>query len=249
MVLRHMVRRAAAESAVVVATDTALRPAITTNLRVAQQRIVEVPNVVDRAGRPRSARSAAARAAELRVVTVGRLVHNKGYDLLAQALTGPHPVAAAVRWQHFGSGPAAQELVAAARASTVRFTITEDADDARVRDALADADLFVQPSRYEGSSLTTLEAMADGVLVLATPVGGIPDKIEHLRTGLRAADVDAAAIADGLALAVALPAPQVDAITDAASALVAQRFAPQSAAAAYADLYDSLTTDSVARLP
>ena len=35
----------------------------------------------------------------------------------------------------------------------------------------------------KGSSLTTLEAMVHGCLIIATPVGGIPDKIINYRTG------------------------------------------------------------------
>ena len=39
------------------------------------------------------------------------------------------------------------------------------------------ADLFVHPTRYEGSSLVTLEAMLHRRPVLATRAGGLPDKV------------------------------------------------------------------------
>ena len=45
------------------------------------------------------------------------------------------------------------------------------------------ADLFVHPTRYQGSSLVTLEAMLHKRPVLATRAGGLPDKVVPGRTG------------------------------------------------------------------
>ena len=49
---------------------------------------------------------------------------------------------------------------------------------------LAKADVFVRPSRSEGLGTAFLEAMAMGLPVVGTRVGGIPDFLEHERTGL-----------------------------------------------------------------
>jgi glycosyltransferase involved in cell wall biosynthesis len=49
---------------------------------------------------------------------------------------------------------------------------------------LAIADVFVRPSLSEGLGSSFLEAMACGVPVIATPVGGIPDFLEDKETGL-----------------------------------------------------------------
>jgi glycosyltransferase involved in cell wall biosynthesis len=56
-------------------------------------------------------------------------------------------------------------------------------------------DLFVHPTLYEGSSMVTLEAMAYQKAVVATRVGGIPDKIVEGENGLLVppGDVDALA--------------------------------------------------------
>ena len=59
-------------------------------------------------------------------------------------------------------------------------------------------DVLVVPSRTEGSPLVTLEAMAAGVPVLASAVGGIPDQIRHESEGLLVPPGDPVALSDAL---------------------------------------------------
>ncbi len=47
-------------------------------------------------------------------------------------------------------------------------------DSSQIRELMALADGLIIPSRYEGHSLVVLEALAAGLVVVATPVGGIP---------------------------------------------------------------------------
>ena len=55
---------------------------------------------------------------------------------------------------------------------------------ASVAEALGRWSIFVLPSRREGFPLSTLEAMAAGLPVIASEVGGVPEQIDHLRTGI-----------------------------------------------------------------
>ncbi len=59
-------------------------------------------------------------------------------------------------------------------------------------------DIFVLSSLREGTSLTLLEAMAKGLPVVATDVGGTPDVVDHERTGLLVPASDPDSLADAL---------------------------------------------------
>ncbi len=62
----------------------------------------------------------------------------------------------------------------------------------------ADLDVVVLTSRNEGSPVALIEAMAAGVPVVSTAVGGVPDVVEDGASGILAAMDDDAALAAGV---------------------------------------------------
>jgi glycosyltransferase involved in cell wall biosynthesis len=99
-----------------------------------------------------------------------------------------------------GDGPGRAELARrTAPPLDGRVFLTGRVDEATLHALYARADVFVHASRFEGSSLVTLEAMAHGLPVLATRAGGIPDKVEDGLTGRLVAPGDVAALAAAIA--------------------------------------------------
>jgi glycosyltransferase involved in cell wall biosynthesis len=84
----------------------------------------------------------------------------------------------------------------AARLPNVRVHCGVRANTAQLASLFGAADLFCLPTRADGSSIATLEAMATGLPVLVSAVGGIPELIEDERTGLLLRPGDAGDLAD-----------------------------------------------------
>ena len=90
-----------------------------------------------------------------------------------------------------------ERAAAAGVADRVHFTGSVPHEE--VQRYLQAADVFVLNTRYEGLSHVLLEAMAAGVPVVASAVGGNPEVIEHDRNGLLVALDDGDAIAQHVA--------------------------------------------------
>ena len=106
---------------------------------------------------------------------------------------------------------------------------------------LAAADIFVLPSRSEAFPNAVLEAMAAGLPIVASAVGGILELVEHGRTGLLAPAGDARALADRLMALMADPALGA-AVGAAARAEAASRYSFDRMVAAFDTLYRSELT-------
>ncbi len=110
-----------------------------------------------------------------RLMWTGRFVHQKGLDLLIDALERIGHLADRCIIDLYGDGPLRQALAervdAAGLGHVVRFAGVLDKDDVRAKLAMADG--FLLPSRYEGMSNSALEAMEAGLPVLCTSCGGI----------------------------------------------------------------------------
>ena len=106
-----------------------------------------------------------------------------------------------------GSGPLREELGRAAAelgvAAAVRFT--GSLDNAGVAALYQDADLMLNPSRVDNMPISVLEALASGVPVVSTDVGGIPFLVEDGRTGLLIRPGDPGAMAAAAARVLGEP--------------------------------------------
>ncbi len=120
--------------------------------------------------------------------TVGRMQEVKNPLLLADAfirLTGLRSEEKErLRLVMVGEGPLRPQVETALRAAGVDSMAWLPGSRDDVPDLLRSMDIFVLPSRAEGISNTILEAMASGVPVVATRVGGNPELVEDGVTGV-----------------------------------------------------------------
>ncbi len=212
---------------------------------VPAERVTYLPNSVDLTvfSPPSEVERAAARRqfglpeAGLVVGAVGRLVHQKNFDLLIEAMRSVLADRDDATLAIFGDGPDAASLrgLAAPMGGRVRFL-------GRVierRAVYAALDLLVLPSRFEGLPMTVLEAMASGVPVIATAVDGM---IELVGGDPRAARLVPPGDVAGLREAVIELLSDRDARSDLAAAalpLVRTTFDARRLAAQLEALYQS----------
>jgi len=129
-----------------------------------------------------------------RLVAIGRLVRQKGFDLLLKALI------AEPDWQLtlVGDGPMRAQLQAQVLALGLTGRVQLLGDQADVRPFLMMADVLVQPSRWEGFGLVVLEGMAMGLPVLVAASDGLTEVVEHGRSGWLVPPGSTGALVDGL---------------------------------------------------
>lgn len=138
------------------------------------------------------------RPAAGRIVAIGRLEQVKGFDLLIEALARLRVAGTAVRLSLVGDGSQRAALEQQAQRAGVDDEVEFVGRLSReaVRARLHAADLFVLPSRSEGTPLALLEAMATGMACVAADVGGVA------RTAAGTAELVPAEDPDALAAAV-----------------------------------------------
>ncbi|HJT30477.1 MAG TPA: glycosyltransferase [Pirellulales bacterium] len=117
------------------------------------------------------------------VVAVGRLSPEKGFDTLIEAIALASAEYPLLRLELAGDGPCLPELRRRADRLGISDRVSFLGEVADVPAVLARAALFVLPSLTEGISLTLLEAMARGLPVVATAVGGTPEVVIDGETG------------------------------------------------------------------
>ena len=139
------------------------------------------------------------------VLYAGRLIHDKGPDVLVKALSHLPTEEMSIRVLVAGDGPLEEKLRKQITASYFAGEVTFLGLRRDIPLLLNLADLVVIPSRREGLPMILLEAMAAHRPVIATPVGGIPEVIEHGVNGWLIPVQDALALAKAISLLLRSP--------------------------------------------
>jgi glycosyltransferase involved in cell wall biosynthesis/acetyl esterase/lipase len=159
-------------SARIITNAAALKGIMTERLGIEANRIAVVPNGVDC---DNFSPNEAFESTEPLIVCVARLVGEKDIPTLLEAFRLTQSQIPTARLEIIGNGP-----VAIAQTSNVRVLRASVDVTAHLRRAW----VFTLASRSEASPNVILEAMACGLAVVATRVGGIPELVDHNRTGL-----------------------------------------------------------------
>jgi glycosyltransferase involved in cell wall biosynthesis len=235
--------------------ERALRPLTTTTICVAESErragleagtCDEATTVVIRNGvELPSAGAVEPRSGPHRLVTVGRLQAPKDPITLLRALSELGRPAEAVI---VGDGPDRPAVESEVRRLGLQTAVrlTGERDD--VAELLAEADLFVLSTRSEGLPLSILEAMAAGLPVVASDVGGVPELVVDGETGFLVPPGDPHALA--AAIERLLDDPDLRRRLGAAGRLrVSEHFDLASARRAHLDLYRTLLAATGLPLP
>ncbi|MCS7054563.1 MAG: glycosyltransferase family 4 protein, partial [Thermoflexales bacterium] len=132
------------------------------------------------------------------VLTLARLAPNKGHRYLVEAM--PEVIRSFPHTHFIFAGvpdeqPALERLAETLNVRSHVHILGFRSDTLRL---LAASDAFVLPSLGEGLPLSVIEALAAGLPVIATWVGGIPEIVCHGENGLLVPPADAAALRSAL---------------------------------------------------
>ena len=197
--LRAAGRRCARAADCIIATDKALEATVAGHLHPNPGQMRTIPNGIDvdialSLAKPedgeRLRRAHGIDATDVVFVSAGRLERNKGFDVLAAALGQINKAGGPLsknkwRWVIVGAGPAEVSIRAAVDEAGIASHIAwaGKVSDRDLHAWYEAATLFVHPTRYEGSSLVTLEAMVHRKPIVATRAGGLPDKVRPGENG------------------------------------------------------------------
>jgi glycosyltransferase involved in cell wall biosynthesis len=170
------------------------------------------------------------------VGSVGWLTDIKGHRYLVEAVARVIQEFPRLHVVIAGSGGLGSNLERLARELEMQQALHLLGHRDDVEGCLGAMDLFVLPSLNEGMGRALVEAMAAGLPVIATKVGGVPALIDHDRTGLLVPPADSAALADALRLLLRRP-EEAERLGRAAQAAITEQFSADSMVRALERLY------------
>jgi glycogen(starch) synthase len=147
-----------------------------------------------------------------RLLCLGRLVGDKGFDLALTALASLVGRFPRLRLVVAGDGPARPELERQAAdlglGQVVEFI--GRVEPVKVPSLMNAATIVVMPSRWEAFGLVALEAALMARPVVATRVGGLAEVVVHQHTGLVVGGEDSSGLAEAIAFLLDYPETAIE---------------------------------------
>ena len=117
-----------------------------------------------------------------KIVYVGRLLANKGPQILLKSVKSVMKKFPDVQFLIVGEGPLLSKLEKFCKQNNLNSNVKFFGRLEDIRPIMNESDLYVRPSYLDGMPLGVLEAMAMGLPVLATDIAGTKELIEHGKT-------------------------------------------------------------------
>ena len=137
-----------------------------------------------------------------RLIMVARFNEQKDQATLLKAISC---LSSPFHLDFVGSGSSLESHKALAQSLGVQDKVSFLGDRTDVPKLLAQSQIFILTSHYEGLPISILEAMRAGLPVIATKVNGIPEEVEHGKTGLLVPDKDVEELAKALSTLIESP--------------------------------------------
>lgn len=157
------------------------------------------------------------------VGTACRLTREKGMDIFLQAAFRAIQVEPSLRFVIIGDGPLSEGLEEDAKACGLRDYLRFLGFCDNAWNLFPGFDAFALASRTEGWPLSIMEAMALGLPVIATAVGGIPEMVESGKTGILVQPEDVVGLSQAL-VNLARNRPLADKLGEAAAIYAREHF-------------------------
>jgi len=176
---------------------------------------------------------------ELLVGHVGRLAAAKDHVTILQAFKLVADKEKSARLVLVGDGELRANVAGMIRELGLEKVVTLLGDRRDVPDLMTAFDLFILPSTTEGISITLLEAMAAGLAVVATTVGGNPEVVVDGETGILGPAQEPAWLANAIVTLLRAPAQRFQ-MGAAGRQRVSEHFSLTTMAQEYQRLYKQL---------
>jgi len=167
---------------------------------------------------------------------IGRFIEQKNHKGLLEAfaqILKNHPDCCL---NLIGDGELLEETKQYADTLGIREKVAFLGNQTNVYPFLQEANLFLLPSKFEGMPMTIIEAMGTGLPVVATAVGGVPDMLTNMESGMLVS-CKSEAVAD--AVCALLESEQLRQSLGTAAKIRSEQFSAGYMAKAYSEVYKS----------
>lgn len=133
----------------------------------------------------------------IRILTIGRLAHQKGYDLALEACKNLKECGLKFKWYALGKGPLKKDIEEYIKANDLSEHFNLLGVKANPYPYIKNADLYVQTSRFEGFGLAIAEARMLNIPVVTTRFDAVYNQMVDGKNGL-VVDMSSDAVCDGI---------------------------------------------------